>query len=223
MGNYTPNRADFVASNEKAKSQTVSQFVRITRKAANSTTPTFSTSASRRRRAWAQNAQEGTQTAAAAERGGAPALLPNDPGLRRRAARGHAEIPVLHRRAGERAGGHPGFKNINIKQCKVFIGQGKGAKNRYILFPSSFRLVLKSPCSDPHDIEHMVEVSAQSVYEAVAQTLRVFRDQEWCEDLRNSVASVLARIRQPEVEHRVCIRDFERWLETAGRSPAEMA
>ena len=33
MGNYTPNRADFVASNENAKSQTVGQFVRIARKA----------------------------------------------------------------------------------------------------------------------------------------------------------------------------------------------
>ena len=33
MGKYTPNRADFVASNENAKSQTVIQLVRIARKA----------------------------------------------------------------------------------------------------------------------------------------------------------------------------------------------
>ena len=33
MGKYTPNPADFVASNENAKSQTVGQFVRIARKA----------------------------------------------------------------------------------------------------------------------------------------------------------------------------------------------
>ena len=33
MGNNTPERADFVASNENAKSQTVGQFVRIARKA----------------------------------------------------------------------------------------------------------------------------------------------------------------------------------------------
>jgi hypothetical protein len=72
-------------------------------------------------------------------------------------------------------------------------------------------------------IEHTVEVSAQSVYEAVAQALRVFRDQEWCEVSVTGAGSVLVRIRQPEVEHRVRIRDFERWLETAGHSPAEMA
>jgi integrase len=28
--------------------------------------------------------------------------------------------------------------------CKIFINRGKGAKDRYILFPASFRLVLKS-------------------------------------------------------------------------------
>jgi hypothetical protein len=36
-------------------------------------------------------------------------------------------------------------------------------------------------------------------------------------------ASVLMRVRQPEVEHRVQIRDFYNWLEAAGKSPAEMA
>jgi hypothetical protein len=49
-------------------------------------------------------------------------------------------------------------------------------------------------------IEHTVEVSAESVYEAVAQALRVFREHEWCEDDPcNNAGSVLVRIRQPEV------------------------
>src|ERR1700746_2873369 len=29
------------------------------------------------------------------------------------------------------------------RACKIFINRGKGAKDRYILFPASFRLVLK--------------------------------------------------------------------------------
>jgi integrase/recombinase XerD len=33
---------------------------------------------------------------------------------------------------------------VDLGSCKVFIDQGKGAKDRYILFPASFRLVLKS-------------------------------------------------------------------------------
>jgi hypothetical protein len=82
----------------------------------------------------------------------------------------------------------------------------------------------KVNCRDTHGVEHTAEVSAQSVYEAVAQGLRVFREHDWCAaDLGHSAASVVVRIRQPEVEHRVRIRDFESWLEAAGRSPAEMA
>ena len=41
--------------------------------------------------------------------------------------------------------------DIDLEQCKVFIDQGKGAKDRYILFPVSFRLVLKTHLqADPH-------------------------------------------------------------------------
>jgi len=33
---------------------------------------------------------------------------------------------------------------MDLDQCKIFINRGKGAMDRYILFPASFRLVLKS-------------------------------------------------------------------------------
>ena len=79
----------------------------------------------------------------------------------------------------------------------------------------------KVTCRDPQGVEHAVEVSAQSLFEAVAQALRVFREYEWS-DLALA-ASVVVRITQPAVEHRVQIRDFYNWLEAAGRSPAEMA
>ena len=36
------------------------------------------------------------------------------------------------------------IKVIDLGQSKIFIDQGKGAKDRYFLFPASFRLVLKS-------------------------------------------------------------------------------
>jgi integrase/recombinase XerD len=35
-------------------------------------------------------------------------------------------------------------EEVDCDRCKIFISQGKGAKDRYILFPASFRLVLKS-------------------------------------------------------------------------------
>lgn len=34
--------------------------------------------------------------------------------------------------------------DIDLDACKIFIEQGKGSKDRYILFPSSFSLVLKT-------------------------------------------------------------------------------
>ncbi|MGO9309897.1 MAG: tyrosine-type recombinase/integrase [Spirochaetia bacterium] len=34
--------------------------------------------------------------------------------------------------------------DVDVEGCRIFIGQGKGSKDRYILFPAGFRLVLKS-------------------------------------------------------------------------------
>jgi integrase len=34
--------------------------------------------------------------------------------------------------------------DVDLDACKILINRGKGAKDRYILFPASFRLVLKS-------------------------------------------------------------------------------
>ena len=74
---------------------------------------------------------------------------------------------------------------------------------------------------DAGGIEHAVQVSAQTLYEAIAQALRVFRDQPWCDsDLRQSAASVLVKIAPLQIEHRVKISDFEAWLASPGKSPA---
>ncbi len=78
-------------------------------------------------------------------------------------------------------------------------------------------------CRDTQGVDHTVQVTAQSLYEAVAQALRVFREDDWSEDPNRGPASVVVTINQPQVEHRVRIKDFENWLESAGKSPAEMA
>jgi hypothetical protein len=78
-------------------------------------------------------------------------------------------------------------------------------------------------CRDSRDVEHSVEVTAQSLYEAVAQALRVFRENDWREDTERDPAAVIVKVRQPEIEHRVRIGDFENWLDSAGKSPVEMA
>jgi hypothetical protein len=80
----------------------------------------------------------------------------------------------------------------------------------------------KVSCVDLRGVEHTIEVSAGSVYEAVAQALRIFRDNEWVEDLGRGQTPISVKVKHPEIEHTVRVQDFERWLETSPRSPAEM-
>ena len=78
-------------------------------------------------------------------------------------------------------------------------------------------------CRDIEGVEHTVEVSAESLYEAVARGLAALRDAAWTGDIRHGQTTVTIVVKQPEVEHKVRMRDFEAWLESNGRSPAEMA
>jgi hypothetical protein len=68
----------------------------------------------------------------------------------------------------------------------------------------------------------MVEVSATSIYKAVAQALRIFRDNEWADDIGHGQTPIVVKVKHPEIEHTVRVQDFQRWLEANPRSPAEM-
>lgn len=70
-------------------------------------------------------------------------------------------------------------------------------------------------------VEHSVEVSADSLYEAVAQGLRVFRENDWIHEIGRGQTTIA--VSHPEVQHKVRIQDFQRWLESQGRTPAEMS
>jgi hypothetical protein len=71
-------------------------------------------------------------------------------------------------------------------------------------------------------IEHVVEVSASSLYEAVGRALGIFRDNEWTDRIGRGQTPISVKVKQPETEHIVRVQDFERWLEATPRSPAEM-
>jgi hypothetical protein len=77
-------------------------------------------------------------------------------------------------------------------------------------------------CCDLSDVEHTVEVTADSLYEAVAQGLHVFRENDWINEVgRGQTITVAAA--HPEVQHKVRIQDLERWLESQGQTPAEVS
>jgi hypothetical protein len=72
-------------------------------------------------------------------------------------------------------------------------------------------------------VEHSVEVTAESLYEAVARGLVALRDADWAGEIGHGQTTITVVVKQPEVEHRVRMLDFEAWLGSNGRSPAEMA
>jgi hypothetical protein len=72
-------------------------------------------------------------------------------------------------------------------------------------------------------VVHVVEISAESHYEAVGHSLRVFHENDWIDDVGRGQTTISVVVSYPEVEHQVRIPDFERWLESQGRTPAEMS
>jgi hypothetical protein len=78
-------------------------------------------------------------------------------------------------------------------------------------------------CSDLKGVEHSVDVTADSLYEAVAQGLRAFRQNDWVDELGQGQTTVTVVVKNPEVEHKVRVQDFERWLISQGRTPAEVS
>src|SRR6516225_481491 len=70
---------------------------------------------------------------------------------------------------------------------------------------------------DLEGISHTAEVTASSLFEAVAQGLAALRKNEWVEGIEERFGFVKVR-----VEHQVKIADFMKWLERPGRTPREV-
>ena len=69
---------------------------------------------------------------------------------------------------------------------------------------------------------HTAEVTANSLYEAVAQGLAAFRKNEWVDGLAERYGTVKVSVADVRVEHQVKIADFSSWLERPGRTPREI-
>ena len=136
-------RGNFVSPKEKAKSAVVAQLVRIARKARLGYDDFLYISQQARKKLGLRRAPKERQL---------PQLLA-DADLKRffRAIQdcGDVQHEILLKllfytavRVSELV--HIEVGDVDLDACKIFINRGKGAKDRYILFPASFRLVLKS-------------------------------------------------------------------------------
>jgi argininosuccinate lyase len=75
---------------------------------------------------------------------------------------------------------------------------------------------------DMNDAVHSIDVTAATLYEAVAQALAAFRTHEWVGQIATGLNTATVKIKHPEITHVVKIQDFENWLNRRGRTPAEI-
>jgi hypothetical protein len=76
-------------------------------------------------------------------------------------------------------------------------------------------------CRDLTGTDHTVEVTAESLYEAIARELSILHNDAWVEEIGAGLTELRVRVRQPAVEHRVRMKDFWRWLDSQGKTPRE--
>jgi hypothetical protein len=73
---------------------------------------------------------------------------------------------------------------------------------------------------DLRDVEHSVEVTAETLYEAIATALAALQQDNWVGEIGQGFTTVTVVVQQPPVKHEVKMKDFISWLGRQGRSPA---
>ena len=76
--------------------------------------------------------------------------------------------------------------------------------------------------TDMEGVAHTVEVTAATLYEAVALGLAAIRGNEWVMGIAEGLNVVRVRVTDIPVEHEVKRSEFTKWLERkGGKSPRE--
>jgi hypothetical protein len=68
---------------------------------------------------------------------------------------------------------------------------------------------------------HTVEVTAATLYEAVAQGLAAIRGNDWVGGVAQGLNVVKVSVADVRIEHEVKLMEFTKWLERDGTSPRE--
>ena len=75
---------------------------------------------------------------------------------------------------------------------------------------------------DLDGVSHSVEVTAATLYEAVAQGIAAIRGNEWVSGIAQGMNVVKVSVANVRVQHEVRLQDFTKWLEKPGGSPREV-
>src|SRR5229473_7386057 len=75
---------------------------------------------------------------------------------------------------------------------------------------------------DLRDVEHSIEVTTETLYEAIATALAALQQDNWVGEIGQGFTTVTVVVQQPPVKHEVKMRDLLSWLGRQGGSPAEV-
>jgi hypothetical protein len=76
--------------------------------------------------------------------------------------------------------------------------------------------------TDSQGIAHTVEVTASSLFEAVAMGVKTFRSNQWVPGIPDGFALVKVRVTDIPIDHEVKMKDFLAWVERRGNSPRDV-
>jgi hypothetical protein len=76
--------------------------------------------------------------------------------------------------------------------------------------------------TDLEGVRHSVEVTASTLYEAVALGLAAIRGEEWAGEIAEGLNRVEVTVSTVPVTHCVIMQDFRKWLDRKGGAPREV-
>ena len=76
---------------------------------------------------------------------------------------------------------------------------------------------------DMEGIKHSVEVTASTLYEAVALGLVAIREQDWAAEIAEGLNTVDVSVTAVPVIHSVKMQDFNKWLSRKGGTPNDIS
>ena len=76
--------------------------------------------------------------------------------------------------------------------------------------------------TDTREVQHSVEVNAETLYEAVAAALAALQQDHWVGEIGQGLTTVSVLVQQPPIRHEVKMKDFLSWLSRQAGSPAEV-
>jgi hypothetical protein len=119
---------------------------------------------------------------------------------------------------------NPAFEEIiprksacTIRDCSHWRTKGEYATLLHVVLRTCTVAV-----KDLRDVEHSIEVTAETLYEAIATALAALQQDNWVGEIGQGFATVTVLVQQPPVKHEVKLKDFVSWLGRQGRSPAEV-